>query len=140
MGLVSSPSHFLDSQISDHIFLSSGLSVTSDVSSVAKLLDLIQGKIVVANEECGYWNCDTALASGYSNPFLVKLSRKIAEIEPACLLCGSAYWGRSQHILQCGIVPFCDDLLKSLCLLNGTDLNKSGFVERTYEFSVKIIS
>lgn len=103
----------------------------SDVSGDAELLDLIHGKTVVPNEECGYWNCDAALASGYSNPFLVKLTRKIAEIEPTCLLCGSAYWGRSQHILQCGVVPFCDDLLKSLCLLNGTDLNKSGFVERT---------
>lgn len=111
----------------------------TDLSETSDFTEVIQGKIVVANEECGYWNCASAMSNGYSNPFLVKIARKVAEIDPTCLLCGSGYWNRSQQILQSGIIPFCDDLLTSLCALNGTEVDKSGFVERMQGFLCYII-
>lgn len=86
-----------------------------------------------------YWNCTSALRKNYPNPFLVKIVRAMAEKVPDVLFCSNgsaarsgsrvAYWGRSQDILRCGILPFCDHFLSSLCALNGVEVSKSGVVE-----------
>ena len=50
---------------------------------------LMEGTAVLENEENGYWTCLSALDSGYPNPFLVKIARKMNEVSSDILICSS---------------------------------------------------
>ena len=124
----------------------------TDLHAVASAEAAMEGRVVIQNEECGwaracgvrsrYWNCTAALRKEYPNPFLVKIVRAITEKVPDALFCSNgrcaerqsrvAYWGRSQDLLRCGVLPFCDGLLSSLCAARGVEVTKTGVVEQRY--------
>ncbi|KAK8821297.1 hypothetical protein WA538_005924, partial [Blastocystis sp. DL] len=58
-------------------------------STEISLYNLIEGVTVLENEESGYWTCMSVLDRGYPNPFLVKIARKLNEVNENILLCSS---------------------------------------------------
>ena len=56
----------------------------------------MEGTTVLENEESGYWTCVSALDSGYPNPFLVKIARKMNEVSKDILICSS---GRNEFVV-----------------------------------------
>lgn len=111
----------------------------TDYDSASSLRDVMEGNAVYPNEEGGYWSCINQFDKYYPNPFLVKLTRKVYELCPDVLLSSNglscfilssiAYWHRSEFILQCGILPFCKDLLSVLSRYNQITIAKNGTVE-----------
>lgn len=71
-----------------------GSSRIRDASSSTEisLYNLIEGVTVLENEESGYWTCMSVLDRGYPNPFLVKIARKLNEVNENILLCSSGTW------------------------------------------------
>ena len=57
---------------------------------------LMEGTTVLENEESGYWTCVSALDSGYPNPILVKIARKMNEVSKDILICSS---GRNEFVV-----------------------------------------
>ena len=75
----------------DSIQGNSGIGDASS-STETSLYNLIEGVAVLENEECGYWTCVSALDRGYPNPFLVKIARKLNEVNENILLCSSGIY------------------------------------------------
>lgn len=112
---------------------------------VESLKGVMEGTIVLENEEGGYWGTVDVISSGYPNPFMVKISRKMSEISDQILVCSAgmsnefsikrscsslAFWNRTPVILSSGIIPFCSEMLLQLSLLNDMEVHKYGAVEK----------
>ena len=50
---------------------------------------MMKGTVVLENEEGGFWGNTDIIESGYPNPFLVKISRKMSEISDRILVCSA---------------------------------------------------
>lgn len=50
---------------------------------------MMEGSIVLENEEGGYWGNAELCESGYPNPFLVKVARKMSELSDHILVCSA---------------------------------------------------
>ena len=72
----------------DSIQGNSGIGDASS-STEMSLYHHIEGVTVLENEESGYWTCVPVLDRGYPNPFLVKIARKLNEVNENILLCSS---------------------------------------------------
>jgi hypothetical protein len=71
-------------------------------------MDLMNGEIVVRNENHGYWN--TNMMEKYPNPFFIKLCRKVYETNPNFILIGECWGGfmfenRQIILARSGIIP-----------------------------------
>ena len=106
---------------------------------------MMKGTVVLENEEGGFWGNADMIDSGYPNPFLVKISRKMSEISDRILVCSAgmstgclkksifsslAFWSRTPVILSSGVIPFCSEMLLQLSLLNDMEVHKYGAVEK----------
>ena len=70
--------------------------------------DLLNGEIVIRNENCGYWN--TNRMETYANPFFIKMCRRIWEKLPDFMVVGECWGGfkfENRHIIMArsGIIP-----------------------------------
>ena len=54
-------------------------------------LDLMNGEVVIRNENYGYWN--TNMMEKYPNPFFIKLCRKMYEANPNFIMIGECWGG-----------------------------------------------
>lgn len=70
--------------------------------------DLLNGEIVIRNENCGYWNSNAM--ETYANPFFIKMCRKVWEVLPDFMMIGECWGGfkfENRHIFlsRSGIIP-----------------------------------
>ena len=74
--------------------------------------DILEGAIVVANVEVGYWS--TSAARRYPNPLLVKLCRGLWQICPDAAITGECHWGRGGALLRSGVLPHSLDVVSAM--------------------------
>lgn len=70
--------------------------------------DVLNGEVVIRNENWGYWNTNTM--ETYANPFFVKMCKKLWEELPDFMIIGECWGGfkfENRHILlsRSGIIP-----------------------------------
>jgi starch synthase len=71
-------------------------------------MDVMNGEIVLRNENHGYWHTNTMV--DYANPFFVKMCKKLWEKFPNFMIIGECWGGRGienrQIILtRSGVIP-----------------------------------
>lgn len=91
----------------------------------------MNGEIVIRNENYGYWNSSTL--EKYSNPFFIKLCKKLWEQAPNFMVIGECWEGfkfenRQIILARSGIIPRMFRLPQQLCKLFGKKLLKDGQV------------
>ena len=70
--------------------------------------DVLNGEIVIRNENWGYWNTNTM--ESYANPFFIKMCRALWEAIPDFMIIGECWGGfkfENRQILlsRSGIIP-----------------------------------
>ena len=86
--------------------------------------EMLQGEVVVANAEVGFWT--TRAAKKYPNPILVKLTRALWSIAPDFTILGESHWGRSGALARSGVVPHALDLVSAIATTLGRCVDKNG--------------
>ena len=91
--------------------------------------ELLDGEVVIRNENYGYWNSDSI--DGYANPFFAKLTRELWRRFPHLLVLGECWGGylfenRGPILARSGVVPRLFKLPQVLCGLFGKRLHKDG--------------
>ena len=71
------------------ILLKTDSSMLSSRNSNQTTYDIMNGSVVLLNEECGYWSYIRESDKPYPNPYLVKLTRKVYELCPQAILSSS---------------------------------------------------
>lgn len=71
-------------------------------------LDVMNGEIVLRNENHGYWN--TSVIERYPNPFFIKLSKNLWNKNPNFMIIGECWGGymfenRQIILSRSGIIP-----------------------------------
>lgn len=104
--------------------------------------DVLNGEIVIRNENWGYWNSNTM--DSYANPFFIKLSKKIWESNPDFMLIGECWGGfkfENRHILmsRSGIIPRMFKLPQAISSILGNKLYKDGRVIKSEKETIKTI-
>jgi glycogen synthase len=88
--------------------------------------EILEGEVVVANTEVGYWS--TKAAQTFPNPLLVKLVRALWAVAPDFTVTGESHWGRSPALVRSGIVPNTLDVIGALASTVGRYTDKNGHV------------
>jgi hypothetical protein len=75
----------------------------------AVALQILEGEIVIANSEIGYWS--SKASRSYANPLLAKIARSLWSISPEFTIAGESHWGRAPALARSGIVPHSLDII-----------------------------
>ena len=86
--------------------------------------EMLQGEVVVANAEVGFWS--TRAARRYPNPLLVKLTRALWHMSPDFAVLGESHWGRAGALARSGLVPHAFDLVSAMATTLGRSVDKNG--------------
>jgi starch synthase len=94
--------------------------------------DLMNGEIVIRNENHGYWNSTSK--DTYANPFFVKLCRALWAMNPQFMVIGECWGGmgfenRQIIMTRSGIIPRLYNLPQTIASLFGKKLYKDGRVQ-----------
>jgi hypothetical protein len=105
-------------------------------------LDVLNGEIVIRNENCGYWATNTL--ETYANPFFIKLCRRLWESIPDFLVIGECWGGfkfenRQIIMARSGIIPRMFKLPQHVSQLFGRRLFKDGRVQNCEKETVRIL-
>ena len=106
-------------------------------------LDVLNGEIVIRNENCGYWNTNTM--ETYANPIFIKMCRKLWEEIPDFMIIGECWGGfkfENRHILlsRSGIIPRMFKLPQTISSIFGKRLTKDGRVTKCEKESAEAIN
>jgi hypothetical protein len=71
--------------------------------------EVLEGAVVIANNEAGYWS--TREARTYPNPLLVKLCRALWKVDPDFSVVGECHWARSGALMRSGVIPHALDFV-----------------------------
>ena len=88
--------------------------------------EIIEGGIVIANTEIGYWT--TPAARSYPNPLLVKLMRAVWTATSDASVVGECHWGRTGVLLRSGVIPHVTDVAAAVAATLGRFVDKNGAV------------
>lgn len=104
---------------------------------------MLNGEIVIRNENCGYWN--TNRMETYANPFFIKMCRRLWERLPDFMVVGECWGGfkfenRQIIMARSGIIPRMFKLPQAICQIFGKTLYKDGRVVTREKDSVKAIN
>lgn len=88
--------------------------------------EMLEGEVVVANSEVGYWS--THAAKSYPNPLLVKLVRALWHVAPDFTVVGESHWGRAGALARSGVIPHGLDLVTAIAATLGRVVDKNGVV------------
>ena len=96
-------------------------------------LDMMNGEIVIRNENHGYWN--TNMMEHYPNPFFVKLCKKLWETNPDFVIIAECWGGflfenRQIILTRSGVVPRLFKLPQTISGLFGKRLHKDGRITK----------
>jgi len=94
--------------------------------------DFMAGKVVVRNENHGYWN--TNIMETYPNPFFIKMTKKIWEKKPNFMFIGECWGGfmfehRQIIMARSAVIPRMYKLPITISSLFGKRLHKDGRLE-----------
>lgn len=104
---------------------------------------ILSGKIVLPNEEAGFWTTDRA--DHYPNPLLVKLTREIWKVKPDFIFVGECWSNKEKYkqrhvtLLKCGIIPRLYSLPRSISMVLGRRIHRNGYIEPCKPENVSII-
>lgn len=95
--------------------------------------DLMNGEVVIRNENFGYWNSNNM--ETYPNPFFVKLCKKLWLANPNFLIIGECWGGymfehRQIILARSGVIPRLYKLPIAISSLFGKKLHKDGQIEK----------
>lgn len=82
-----------------HPFIRELTRVDTDEKPHYSLLEILQGVVVQANEECGYWCTKAASTFGYANPFYIRLTKFLSTVKDTFLCTGDSFWGRNSSLV-----------------------------------------
>jgi len=93
--------------------------------------DVMNGEIVLRNENFGYWNTNTM--EQYPNPFFIKMAKTIWQSFPEFMIIGECWGGymfenRQIILARSGIIPRMFKLPQAISSLFCKKLNKDGRV------------
>ena len=88
--------------------------------------EILEGEVVIANTEIGYWT--TKAARAYANPLLVKLTRALWAISPDFTIVGECHWGRAGALQRSGVVPRSLDIVSAMASTIGRYVDKNGTI------------
>jgi len=102
-------------------------------------LDLMNGEVVIRNENYGYWN--TNMMERYPNPFFIKMGKAIWEQNPNFILIGECWGGfmfenRQIILSRSGIIPRMFKLPQAICSVFGKKLLKDGQIKQAEKENV----
>ena len=91
--------------------------------------DIMNGEIVIRNENYGYWN--TTQIEFYANPFFIKLCRQLWSKKPDFMIIGECWGGlmfehRQIILSRSGVIPRLYTLPQKICSLFGKKLHRDG--------------
>jgi hypothetical protein len=95
-------------------------------------LEILNGEIVIRNEDCGYWGSD--LIDQYPNPFLIKLTKSVWKEFPQFMFigeCWSSQKFQNRHVVltRSGIIPRMYTLPRTLSSVFGRRIHRNGYME-----------
>jgi hypothetical protein len=95
--------------------------------------DLMNGEVVIRNENFGYWNSNNM--ETYPNPFFVKLCKRLWLENPNFLIIGECWGGymfehRQIILARSGVIPRLYKLPIAISSLFGKKLHKDGQIEQ----------
>ena len=117
--------------------------VDADGQPAYTAADLLNGEVVIRNENCGYWNTNSM--ETYANPFFIKMCKKVWEAQPDFMIIGECWGGfkfENRHIIMArsAIIPRMFKLPQAICQIFGKRLFKDGRVVNSEKDNVKAIS
>ena len=104
--------------------------------------DLLNGEVVIRNENYGYWNSNNM--ERYPNPFFVKMCKKLWKANPEFMIIGECWGGfmfehRQIILSRSGVIPRLYKLPVAVSSLFGQKLHKDGRIEPCEKESVVAI-
>lgn len=92
-------------------------------------VDIMNGEIVLKNENYGYWS--TSTMESYPNPFFIKMCKRLWEEIPDFMIIGECWGGfmfenRQIILARSGIIPRLFKLPQAISTLFGKRLQKDG--------------
>ena len=105
-------------------------------------IDIINGEIILPNAEKGYWDSD--FSEVYSNPFLVKLTKKIWNEFPNFIFVGECWQNEKsdkRHIslIKSGIIPKMYNLPMNIAQIFGKRLYQNGNIDTIHNSNINIL-
>ena len=94
--------------------------------------DLMNGEVVIRNENYGYWNTNNM--ETYPNPFFIKMCKKLWEKNPEFMIIGECWGGfmfehRQIILARSGVIPRLYKLPIAISSMFGKKLHRDGRVE-----------
>jgi len=104
--------------------------------------DLMNGEMVIRNENYGYWNSNNM--ETYPNPFFIKMCKKLWSRDPNFMIIGECWGGfmfehRQIILARSGIIPRLYKLPIAISSLFGKKLHRNGKVESMQKDNVVAI-
>ena len=104
--------------------------------------DVMNGEIVIRNENYGYWNTNSMETQ--ANPFFVKLCRSVWAKNPNFMIIGECWGGfmfehRQIILARSGVIPRLYKMPQTLCSVVGKKLNKDGRLVECEKQSVTVM-
>ena len=105
-------------------------------------MEILNGEIVIPNEESGYWNTD--MCDTYANPMLIKLTKEIWKKYPSFVFFGECWLNEKFSTRHCslaksGIIPRMYTLPIIISEIFGRKIQRNGQIEKTQNGDVKIL-
>ena len=116
--------------------------IDNDGKPAYEPMDILNGEIVMPNEESGFYNTD--LCETYANPFLIKLTKSIWRDYPSFVFFGECWLNSKQskrHVVlsKSGIIPRMYTLPMVISEILGKKVQRDGKIEKTKPKDVSII-
>jgi len=105
-------------------------------------LDLMNGEVVIRNENHGYWNTNNM--ESYPNPFFIKMCKKLWEQNEKLMIIGECFGGymfehRQIILARSGVIPRLYKLPTAISGVFGRKLHTDGRVEKQDKQNVSAI-
>lgn len=106
--------------------------IDSDGQPAYSPLEIMNGEIVIRDEDCGFWGSD--LIDQYPNPFLIKLTKSIWREFPNFVFIGECWSTQkflNRHVVlsKSGVIPRMYTLPRALSAVFGRKIHRNGYME-----------
>ena len=106
--------------------------IDSDGQPAYSPLEILNGEIVVRDEDSGFWGSD--LIDQYPNPILIKLTKSVWRELPNFIFVGECWSSQKFHnrhivLAKSGVVPRMYTLPRALSAVFGRRIHRNGYIE-----------
>lgn len=105
--------------------------------------EILLGKIVIPNEESGFWISERS--DFYSNPFYIKITKEIWRAKPNFIIIGESWSNKDKYklrhvsMLRSGIIPRLYSLPRAISMVLGRRIHRNGYIEMCKPEDISII-